>query len=192
MSSPPALSANTAEEEPFSTVIDAAAVAVEIGLHQRRLLLRMLRPARPGPAVHVGLNHQRLLALLLLLLFQQCSLERGTQKSICYWTPNSSNPPWRTVVSFTPSPALQQLANERLGCWVTGNLSKKPQPTHCWNTFCWKQQIIKMHLSERPTSCQSLLGNNPWENNSVRILTVKQWEGKQGHEAEMPISVSVN
>lgn len=118
-----------------------------------------------------------------------------TEKSICYFPPNSSNLPWNTMVSFTPSPALQrrQLAGGRLGRWVTGNLSKKPpQPAHCWNTFCRKQQIIKIHLSEQPTSCQSLLGNNPWENNSVRILAVKQWEGKKGHEAEMPISVSVN
>lgn len=118
------------QEVSFCTMIDGAAVAVEIRFHQWSLLLWMLRPARPCPAVHIGLNHQRLLALLLLLLFQQCSLEKGTEKSICYWTPNSSNPPWKTRVSFTPSPALQQLASERLGCRVIGNLSKKTQPTN--------------------------------------------------------------
>lgn len=46
---------------------------------------------------------------------------------------------------------------------------------------------MKTDLSEQSTSYQSLLGNNPWENNSVRVLGVKQWEGKQGREAEMPI-----
>lgn len=62
-------------------MIDGAAVAVEIGLDQRRLFLRMLRPARPRPAVHIGLNHQRLLALLFLLLFQQCSLQKTQRKA---------------------------------------------------------------------------------------------------------------
>lgn len=100
-------------------MIDSAAVAVEIRFHQRGLLLRVLRPARPCPAVHVGLNHQRLLALLLLLLFQQCSLEKGTEKSICYWTPNSSNPPWKTVVRFTPSPALHLSQLYSGGSWQT-------------------------------------------------------------------------
>lgn len=170
-------------------MIYSAAVAVEIGFNQRGLFLRMFRPARPCPTVHIGLNHQWLLALLFLLLFQQCSLEKTQRKASVTGLQTAATHDGKQ------GPTLhlpQQLASWILGCRVIRNLPKKPQPTHCWNTFCWKQQIIKIHRSEQPTSCQSLLGNNPWENNSVRILAVKQWEGKQGHEAEMPVSVSVN
>lgn len=33
----------------------------------------------------------------------------NTEKSICYWPPNSSNPRWKTRASFTPSPAAGKL-----------------------------------------------------------------------------------
>lgn len=59
------------------TVVDGAAVAAEVGLHQRRLLLALLGPASAGAAVHIGLDHQRLLPLLLLLLLQEHPLVPG-------------------------------------------------------------------------------------------------------------------
>ena len=55
-------------------MVDGAAVAAEVGLHQRSLLLALFGAASPGPPVHVGLDHQGLLPLLLLLLLQQRSL----------------------------------------------------------------------------------------------------------------------
>lgn len=56
------------------TVVNGAAVAAEVGLHQRSLFLALLGPPSARPPVHSGLDHQRLLPLLLLLLFQQRSL----------------------------------------------------------------------------------------------------------------------
>lgn len=53
------------------TLVNGAAVAAEVGFHQRRLLLALFGAASPGPAVHVGLDHQRLLSFLLLLLLQE-------------------------------------------------------------------------------------------------------------------------
>lgn len=56
---------------PLLTVIDGAAVAAEVGFHQRSLFLALLGPASARPSVHVGLDHQGLLALFLLLLLQE-------------------------------------------------------------------------------------------------------------------------
>ena len=53
-----------------------AGAAAEVGLHQGGLLLRLPGPPAPGPPVGIGLHHQGLLALLLLLLLQQGPLQR--------------------------------------------------------------------------------------------------------------------
>lgn len=69
----------------------------------------------------------------------------NTDKSICYWPPNSSNLRWKTMVSFAPSPAAGKWD---IGMWGYRKSLQKTTANHCWNTFCWKQQIIKIHLSE--------------------------------------------
>lgn len=63
------------------TVIDGAAVAAEVGFHQRSLFLALLGSPSTGPSVHVGLDHQGLLPLLLLLLLKEHPLAwRGARK----------------------------------------------------------------------------------------------------------------
>lgn len=52
-------------------MIDGAAVAAEVGFHQRSLLLTLFGSAGAGPSVHVGLDHQGLLPLFLLLLLEE-------------------------------------------------------------------------------------------------------------------------
>lgn len=53
------------------TVIDGAAVATEVGFHQRSLFLALFGPSSARPPVHSRLDHQRLLPLLLLLLLKE-------------------------------------------------------------------------------------------------------------------------
>lgn len=55
-------------------MIDGAAVAAEVRFHQRSLFLTLFGPTCPRSPVHIGLDHQRLLPLLLLFLFKKCSL----------------------------------------------------------------------------------------------------------------------
>ena len=56
------------------TMIDGAAVATEVGFHQRSLFLALFGPSSARPPVHSGLDHQRLLPLLLLLLLKERAL----------------------------------------------------------------------------------------------------------------------
>lgn len=55
-------------------MVDGAAVAAEVGFHQWSLFLALFGASSAGSAVHIRLDHQRLLPLLLLLLFEQRSL----------------------------------------------------------------------------------------------------------------------
>lgn len=61
------------------TVIDGAAVAAEVGFHQRSLFLALFGSPSAGPPVHVRLDHQGLLPLLLLLLLEEHPLWRRWQ-----------------------------------------------------------------------------------------------------------------
>lgn len=61
------------------TVIDGAAVAAEVGFHQRSLFLALFGSPSAGPPVHVRLDHQGLLPLLLLLLLEEHPLWRRCQ-----------------------------------------------------------------------------------------------------------------
>lgn len=63
---PPGLSCR-----PLLTVIDGAAVAAEVGFHQRSLFLALFGSPSARPPVHVGLDHQGLLPLFLLLLLEE-------------------------------------------------------------------------------------------------------------------------
>lgn len=53
------------------TVINGAAVAAEVRFHQRSLFLALFGSPSAGPPVHVRLDHQGLLSLLLLLLLEE-------------------------------------------------------------------------------------------------------------------------
>lgn len=69
------LSESTQPERSASfTMVDSAAVAAEVGFHQWSLFLTLLGPTGPWSAIHIRLDHQGLLPLLLLLLFKECSL----------------------------------------------------------------------------------------------------------------------
>lgn len=52
------------------TVVDGAAVAAEVALHEGSLFLWLPGPAHPRPPVQIRLHHQGLLTFLFLLLFQ--------------------------------------------------------------------------------------------------------------------------
>lgn len=56
------------------TVVVGAAVAAEVGFHQRGLFLALFGPTGATSPVYVRLDHQRLLPFLLLLLFKERSL----------------------------------------------------------------------------------------------------------------------
>lgn len=61
-------------------MVDGAAVAAQVGFHQRSLFLALLSATGARSPVDVGLDHQRLLPLLLLLLFEQRSLRWITRQ----------------------------------------------------------------------------------------------------------------
>lgn len=73
------------------TVIDGAAVAAEVGFHQRSLFLALFGSPCTGPSVHVGLDHQGLLPLLLLLLLKEHPLEGCTDRDVRVATCRSSH-----------------------------------------------------------------------------------------------------
>lgn len=56
------------------TMIDSAAVAAEVGFHKWSLFLALFSATSARSPVHIRLDHQRLLPLLLLLLFKERSL----------------------------------------------------------------------------------------------------------------------
>lgn len=63
-----------ASDRSFLTMVEGAAIAAEVGFNQRGLFFTLFGPPRSRPPVYVGLDHQRLLPLLLLFLFKEGSL----------------------------------------------------------------------------------------------------------------------